>query len=242
MTNRSQKKVLAAPEGMRIYAIGDIHGCSKELDQLTTSIVRDSADAPDSRAIVYLGDYIDRGPDSKGVLDRLLNPPSGFAAYHVRGNHDQVMLDFLADPAVYREWGEFGGRETLASYGVAPPRGDDGAYARARDRLLLALPPRHLDFLNRLPLSVTLGDYLFVHAGIRPGIALGNQSLEDLMWIRNDFLDSTEDFGTVVVHGHTPGENPVRRANRIGVDTGCYASGRLTAAVLEGTTCRFLRS
>ena len=239
----SGAKVAAVPDGMRVYAVGDIHGCAVELDRLTAAIVEDSTDRDGERHLVYLGDYVDRGPDSKGVVDRLLNPPVGFIAHYLRGNHDQALLDFLADPNFYVVWRDFGARQTLASYGVVPPRFEDAAaFEEARDRFLAVLPQEHLDFFERLDLSERIGDYFFVHAGVRPGVALDQQSAEDLLWVRDDFLMSSVNFGVVVVHGHTPTAAPVRRRNRIGVDTGAFATGRLTAAVLEGTTCRFLAS
>jgi serine/threonine protein phosphatase 1 len=233
----------ALPEGTRVYAVGDIHGCAGLLDQLTARIVDDAWTATGPRWLVYLGDYVDRGPDSRGVIDRLLAPPAGFSCSYLRGNHDQVVLDFLDDPSVFRTWREFGARETLMSYGVLPPRFDDTeAYAEASAALRQALPPDHLAFLSRLEPSLELGGYFFTHAGVRPGIPLARQSVEDLMWIREDFLGSRADFGAVVVHGHTPMVRPQRTANRIGVDTGAYATGRLTAVVLEGDSCRFLHT
>ena len=231
------------PGGARIYAIGDIHGCAHLLDALTARIVADSAGATGPCRIVYLGDYVDRGPDSKAVIDRLLAPPAGFACSYLRGNHDQILLDFFLNPSVFRIWRDFGARETLMSYGVRPPRfDDDAAFAEARDALRQAMPPEHLAFLSSLELSLEIGGYFFTHAGVRPGIPLGRQSAQDLMWIRDDFLGARGNFGAVIVHGHTPMDQPSRTANRIGVDTGAYATGRLTAAVLEGSTCRFLQT
>ena len=228
---------------MRVYAIGDVHGCRKELDRLTEMILCDCETAPADRRIIYLGDYIDRGPDSKGVIEKLLNPPSGFEVEHILGNHDQSLLDFLVDPQVFLTWQNFGARETLMSYGVRPPLFEqEGAFMKARDELREALPPRHLAFFQSLSSSVVVGDYFFVHSGVRPGIPLERQMREDLLWIRDDFLASNARFGKVVVHGHTPAMVPERRSNRIGIDTGAYMTGRLTAAVLEGTECRFLHS
>ncbi len=229
------------PENVRIYAVGDIHGCLVELDALLAKIVEDAAGFDGERQLVFLGDYVDRGPDSKGVLDRLLALPEGFKPQYIIGNHDRTLLDFLDNPSLFRDWRDFGGRETLMSYGVVPPRFDnDEAYTQARDALRSVMPQSHLDFLSSLPYSVTIGSYHFVHAGIRPGVALDRQAPEDLLWIRDEFLLSNVDHGVVVVHGHTPMEEPVKQSNRISVDTGAYATGRLTAAVLEGTQCRFL--
>jgi serine/threonine protein phosphatase 1 len=229
---------------MRVYAVGDIHGRLDLLDSIHQLIVKDSAAGPSARIIVYVGDYIDRGPDSKGVIDRLLAPKlDGFKARHLRGNHDQSLLDFLRNPTHYRLWKDYGARDTLTSYGVAPPRFDnDEALTAARDELAVALPPAHREFLEGLRLSFEIGDYFFAHAGVRPGLPLAKQLPDDLMWIREEFLTSTADFGKVVVHGHTPGQEPQRRRNRIGIDTGAYATGRLTCAVLEGAECRFLHT
>ena len=229
------------PNGLRVYAIGDIHGCLHELDTLLAKIVDDAIDFVGEKKIVFLGDYIDRGPDSKQVLDRLVTPTEGFKSSYILGNHDQTLLDFLEDPSVFRGWRDFGGRETLMSYGVTPPRFDnDDAYAQARDSLRSVIPQSHLDWLRSLQYSVTIGSYYFVHAGVRPGVPLDRQAPEDQLWIRDEFLLSKGDYGAVVVHGHTPTEEPVRLSNRIGVDTGVYATAKLTAAVLEGTQCRFL--
>ncbi len=227
--------------GERVYAVGDIHGCSRQLDAILARIATDPAEGITQRFLVFLGDYVDRGPDSKGVIERLLNPPAGFDVIAVRGNHDQTLLDFLADPAVYGVWREFGGRDTLLSYGVTPPLFDHiEDFERARNDLAAALPAAHRQFLERLVGGRRIGGYYFTHAGVRPGVALEEQSPEDLMWIREDFLNSRQDFGAVVVHGHTPAPQPVVRRNRIGVDTGAYATGCLTAAVLDGDKYRFI--
>ena len=237
------KSPAAVPEGVRVYAVGDIHGCLRELDRLTAAILHDSASWPGTCHLVYVGDYIDRGPDSKGVVERLLTRQEGFTLHYLRGNHDQVLLDFLDDPSVYRSWRDFGGRETLLSYGVVPPQFDDlSAMEKAAERFRTALPSAHLAFFENLQLSAKIGDYFFVHAGVRSGIALDDQSAEDLLWIRDEFLASSSDYGMVIVHGHSPTPEPVRRPNRIGIDTGAYATRRLTAVVLEGDKCRFLCS
>jgi serine/threonine protein phosphatase 1 len=231
----------AVPDGMRVYAVGDIHGCARQLDDLMAVILADNQASGLDTRLVFLGDYLDRGPDSKGVIARLLSPPEGYKASHLMGNHDQTLLDFLDDPIVYRSWRSFGAQETLMSYGVLPPRFDDEEeFVQARQQLLQAMPADHLNFLRNLQGSVRIGDYFFVHAGVRPGIALDQQVAADMLWIRDEFLDSRHNFGSVIVHGHTPIERGVRRTNRINIDTGAYATGRLTAAVLEGETCRFL--
>ncbi len=231
----------SAPPGMRIYAVGDVHGCKKQLDLLFDQILLDRASSNLNAKLVFLGDYIDRGPDSKGTIERLLAAPEGFDMVCLRGNHDQTLLDFLEDPMIYRSWRSFGAQETLMSYGVIPPRFDEAKdFQTARDQLAEAMPASHIGFLKNLRNSVVFGDYFFVHAGARPGIALENQTPEDTLWIRDEFLGSRYDFGKIVVHGHTPVARPVRGENRISLDTGVYATGQLSAAILEGEMCRFL--
>ena len=229
--------------GIRVYVVGDIHGCTAEFDRLMDVILRDRMDWQGVCHLVFLGDYVDRGPDSRGTVERLLSPPAGFETCCLRGNHEQTLLGFLDDASLYRGWKDFGGRETLLSYGVMPPRFDDPAILEeTRMAFRSALPQSHLAFFRALPLSLPIGGYFFAHAGVRPGVALEQQSAEDLLWIRDEFLLSSVGFGKVVVHGHTPTAAPVRRSNRVGVDTGAYATGLLTAAVLEGDDCRFLFS
>ena len=232
------------PPKTRVYAIGDIHGCARLLDLMFEHIAEDAKDAPHDRHVVYLGDYIDRGNDSKGVIERVMKGgPRGFTAHYIKGNHDAALLDFLEDPESYRAWRSFGAADTLLSYNVHPPLYDSKEQRiAARDALLAAIPADHLAFFRALELKVTIGDYAFVHAGVRPGVSLERQSEEDLLWIRDEFLSSTLPHGKVVVHGHTPLRAPVRTSNRISVDTGAYATGVLTCAVLEGTTCRFLQA
>jgi serine/threonine protein phosphatase 1 len=231
------------PPDHRVYAIGDIHGRRDLLDALLDQIEKDCLGTPQTIILVFLGDYVDRGPDSKGVIDRLLTLPARFEKKVLRGNHDQALLDFLADAAAYESWCDFGADETLISYGVRPPRNHSlSTFGDARDRFAAALPADHLHFLQTLPLSWEFGDYFFAHAGVRPGAPLNEQKEDDLLWIREEFLNSSEDFGKVVVHGHTPTDSPVKRTNRIGVDTGAYLTGRLTAVVLEGQSQRFLQT
>jgi serine/threonine protein phosphatase 1 len=208
------------------------------------SDIRDDCEGTQQTVVVvFLGDYVDRGPDSKGVIDRVLSLPAPFQGKFLRGNHDQALLDFLADPASYDGWCDFGADETLTSYGVRPPRDHSlSTFCDVRDRFLQALPAEHLHFFRTLLLSWEIGDYFFAHAGVRPSAPLNQQKEDDLLWIREEFLDSSEDFGKVVVHGHTPTDGPVKRANRIGIDTGAYLTGRLTALVLDGQNQRFLQT
>lgn len=237
-----ERRVPRVPEGTCVYAVGDIHGRMDLLGKLLTQIGTHAVTEGRRNSIIFLGDYVDRGPQSKEVIDHLLQLSwPGWDVVYLRGNHDQAILDFLADATFYRVWREFGAAETLLSYGVKPPRfDDDEAFAEARNDFAAKCPPEHLKFLHALEYFHVIGDYMFVHAGVRPGIALDRQSPQDLMWIREEFLLSDRQLDKVIVHGHTPSERPVRRANRIGVDTGAYATGCLTSVVLEGESCSFL--
>lgn len=245
------------PSGTRIYAIGDVHGCIDLLDRLQARIKAELAHDPHARALViYLGDYVDRGPDSKPVLDRLAaGPIAGCAAIHLMGNHERLMMQALAsrDARTVDRWLVNGGAQTLQSYGIdlAQP-GDRLAPGRSRlspgDRTAAmtafsaALPATHRAFLAGLALWHKAGGYVFVHAGIRPNVPLDHQRAEDLLWIREPFLHSAADFGFVVVHGHTIQREPEERTNRVGIDTGAYFYGRLCCAVLDGPERRFLFS
>jgi serine/threonine protein phosphatase 1 len=234
------------PTGTRLYAIGDIHGRADLLAGLTHRI-RDDADRREAprKIVVYLGDYIDRGPHSREVIDRLLGPPPpGFEHVHLRGNHEEFMLRFLGDASVGWPWLANGGRETLQSYGVDPPSAQAGpdALERARAALAECIPAEHLDFLRGLRLLHEEGDFCFVHAGVKPGVALHKQREHDLLWIRDEFLTSHAEFGRVIVHGHSITAVPDERPNRIGIDTGAYMSDRLTCLVLEGTERAFLQT
>jgi serine/threonine protein phosphatase 1 len=236
------KRTPAPRDAHRIYAVGDVHGRADLLDRLLEKIVHDASAIPGTRSLVFVGDYIDRGPNSSDVVERLLSPLEGFETHYLRGNHDQALLDFLEYPESWRRWSRFGGGETLLSYGVTPPEGNATSIENARDELAERLPADHLQFFQTLDAFVQIGGYHFVHAGARPGVPLEDQSLEDMMWIREDFLNSDEDFGKIVVHGHTPVDRPVCRSNRIAIDTGAFATGCLTAVVLDGVGARFLNT
>ena len=222
----------SVPEGIRLYAVGDIHGRADLLGTLLQKIEADAAGAaaPDQR-LVFLGDYVDRWPLVPKVIDILLDRlPAGFAGTFLRGNHEQMMIDFLADPDTLYGWVGNGGDATLAGYGVEWTYDPE----TVRARLLQRLPQRHQAFLNALSLSHTVGDYFFVHAGVRPGVPLDRQSPRDMMWVRDVFLRSDAAFGKTVVHGHTIVDRPEIRPNRIGIDTGAVVTGRLTCLVLQG--------
>jgi serine/threonine protein phosphatase 1 len=230
--------------GKRLFAIGDIHGRQDLLDALLKRIALHVAAAPPAdNILVFLGDYVDRGPASRSVIERLcgLEREIGWRCVFLRGNHDQAVLEFLREPSYYSAWRGYGAAETLLSYGVMPPRFENAAdFARAWDDFSRKFPPHHSEFLGGLKYLHVEDDYVFVHAGIRPGLALADQSPEDLMWIRENFLSHRGRFEKVVVHGHTPAPAPVILSNRICVDTGAHATGRLTALVLEGEKQNFL--
>ena len=232
------------PDGALIYAVGDIHGQLHLLNALLEKITADAARSDaESRVLVFLGDYVDRGPDSAGVIERLVSGlPEGFEVRCLMGNHEAILLKFLEEPETLGHWLMNGAEATLASYGVDAPGSDASASAisACRNRFASALLPAHLAFLSGLQLFASFGDYLFVHAGIRPGVPMQDQSRKDLMWIREDFLESEADFGALVVHGHTPGREPVVRPNRIGIDTGAFVNRRLTALRLFGEARDFL--
>ncbi len=232
------------PDGTRVYAIGDIHGRADLLDQLHAKILNDAktSDTP-RKVVVYLGDYVDRGMDSKGVIDRLTaDPLPGFEKVFLKGNHEDAFLKFFVEPEFGHFWKHYGGLETLISYGVAalPLKDEPDAFVSIHDELVKKLPKVHLDFLVGLQLFHVEGDYYFAHAGVRPGSLLKEQIGDDLLNIREEFLDSNEDFGKVVVHGHTPRQQPVLRHNRIGIDTGADVSGVLTCMIADGDSRFFL--
>jgi serine/threonine protein phosphatase 1 len=229
------------------YAIGDIHGCADLLDALLA--VLEARAAEDTRGdlppiVVFLGDYVDRGPDSRGAIDLILSGrPHGFERRFLKGNHEQAMLEFLKAPLESRAWMLRGGAETLISYGVQPPSpvgASDDDWLAAAAGLRSALPGAHLDFLNGLERYVAIGDYVFVHAGIDAARTLEQQTDDDLFWSRERFLASKKRFSHRVVHGHTPSDRPYIDGRRVGVDTGAYASGMLTAARFEAEDVTFL--
>ncbi|CAN5267198.1 metallophosphoesterase family protein [soil metagenome] len=237
-----------APEGWTLYAVGDIHGRLDLFEGLLDRIDADLSRLPEGgqAALILLGDYVDRGPKSREVIElaRSLEGSGGCVVHALKGNHEEALLDFLREPGEGPVWGEFGGVATLASYGIGPPtpRSDRAAWERARDTLAAAMPPEHLAFLQGLALSVTYCDYLFVHAGVRPRVPVADQDPHDLMWIRHDFLKGDWRGPPVVVHCHTPSPEPQLEHWRIGVDTGAYATGVLTAVRLEGTGREILQA
>ncbi len=233
--------------GTRLYAIGDVHGRLDLLKQIQDLVGNDMARSPAERVVVvYLGDYIDRGMESRQVVDWLIERPMpATQTVHLMGNHEQSLLRFLGDVTIGPSWMQYGGRETLHSYGVVLDRTISSMTDRlrkAQSELQRRLPAPHRDFMETLGPWYVEGDYLFVHAGLRPGIKLEDQRLADLLWIREEFLESPADHGHIVVHGHTITEAPETLPNRIGIDTGAFMSGRLTCLVLHGDQRTFLQT
>jgi serine/threonine protein phosphatase 1 len=224
------------PPGRRVSAISDIHGCDAQLANLYEIIAEDLARRPvDAPVLLHIGDYVDRGADTAGVLRRLLrgSPVAGLAVVNLVGNHDETMLHALSgDRPAATDWLFAGGRPALQSYGIDPES--------PRESWPENVPPEHLDFLRNLTLTHREGGYFFVHGGIRPGVPLEQQAREDLLRMRQPFLYSELDFGAVVVHGHTPVKEPVVRHNRVAIDTGAVFGGKMTCLVLEGETLGFL--
>lgn len=228
----------ALPAGTRAYAIGDIHGRADLLDQLLAKIEADDAARGSSNTkVIFLGDLPDRGPASRQVIERAMafaqdKPDTIF----IKGNHEELLIRVWdGDRPTASIFHRGGGRETLMSYGVTADEYDSWDLGDVIDAAHRVVPQAHIDFLRHFRPAYRSGDYFFTHAGVRPGIALEDQDEKDLRWIRGDFIDSTANFGAVVVHGHTIRDEVEERSNRIGIDTGAYASGRLTAIGLEGT-------
>lgn len=240
----SRKPPPQIPDGIILYAVGDIHGRSDLLQSLRGLIADDAANASAGarKIVVYLGDYVDRGLDSRGVIDLLLDPLPGFESIHLKGNHEDALLSYLDDHARGDSWLPIGGDATVMSYGVRLPAGmspserEAHMWSEFRERL----PSEHLEFFSNLKVMHQVGDYVFVHAGVRPGTPIDQQSPKDLIWIRKTFLDSKADLGAVIVHGHSTTRDPEVRFNRIGIDTCAYATNNLTCLVLEGDSRRFL--
>ncbi|HTN13114.1 MAG TPA: metallophosphoesterase [Acetobacteraceae bacterium] len=235
---RLQPAPATLPPGRRVYAIGDIHGCAERLWALHAAIAADLAARPVAAPLLlHLGDYVDRGPDSAAVVARLAagDPLQGVPTVNLMGNHERTMIDALSGQgAAATDWMIAGGRQALASWGGDPdaPRASWAGH----------VPAAQMAFLRGLALRHREGGYLFVHAGVRPGVALEAQAASDLLSIRASFLYSEADFGAVIVHGHTPHKTPVVRRNRIGLDTGAVFGGPLTCAVLEADSVGFIQA
>jgi serine/threonine protein phosphatase 1 len=224
------------PDGIRIYAISDIHGCADLLQQMFTVIDRDLVNAGTMRAIhVFLGDYIDRGPQSRQTIDLLVDRSRRHETIFLKGNHEAFLFDVLKSPSDLQAWKQYGGLQTLVSYGLQPTLNPDEAEQKELIKeLAQRIPPHQRRFFNNLRLRFVCGDFFFAHAGVRPGLPLTQQREEDLLWIRDEFLNSDEKFSKYIVHGHTPVRAPDIRPNRINIDTGAYATGNLTLLTIQG--------
>ncbi|MGA9486705.1 MAG: metallophosphoesterase family protein [Methylocella sp.] len=230
------------PDGLRIYAVGDVHGRADLLERLFSRIDEDLKDHPIAETIhIFLGDYIDRGRDSSAVLDLLIERAEAHRMVCLKGNHEIYLSEFLENPGILGAWAQYGALPTLASYGLTPKiNAGPEEQADLAAGLLSVLPKSHAQFLAGLKLSFTCGDFFFVHAGVRPGMPLSRQREDDLLWIREDFLLHEEPFEKIIVHGHTPVKEPDVRKNRINIDTGAYATGRLTCLKLEQDQILFI--
>jgi len=242
----ARKTSHAVPPDARVYAIGDIHGRADLLVDLHKQILADAGEFGDcAKTIVYMGDYVDRGLSSRDVIDLLIDQPlPGFTSIHLKGNHEAMMLDFVNEPSSGAGWLQIGGLATLFSYQVALDErlAPTDRLRDAREKLREKLPPRHRQFLEGLALSHTVGDYMFVHAGVRPRRPLDDQTEQDLLWIRDEFVRSTANHGKMVVHGHSISWKPEVRSNRIGIDTGAFATGVLTCLALHGAERQFIQA
>lgn len=234
------------PDGVVVWAIGDVHGRLDLLKPLTEAIMADAIASPAQRTmVILLGDYIDRGPESRGVIQYLSGLPTdaGIEWRFLKGNHEEAMLKFLDDPSFGSNWCEYGGDAALASYGLRPPemRHQAQAWARVSADLNHKVTSAERAFLDNLEFSISVGDYFFAHAGARPGLPLHRQSERDLLWVRNTFLQSDVPFEKVVVHGHTPTSQVHSDYRRIGIDTKAYESGVLSALRLSGEDRRIIQ-
>jgi serine/threonine protein phosphatase 1 len=232
------------PAGLRIYAIGDIHGRLDLLDELLTRISSDIAVRPTMRPVcIFLGDYIDRGPSSRETIDRLIKHAETNETVFLKGNHEQIAVKCLIDRRLFDQWLRLGGLETLMSYGVTPATlANAKQTAELQSAFHNALPQKHFRFFRDLQNSFGCGDFFFVHAGVKPDVELSRQKESDLLWIRDEFLSSSRDFGKIIVHGHTPTSEIEVVSNRINIDTGAFATGRLTCLVIEGESLSMINT
>lgn len=231
------------PPGERVYAIGDVHGRLDLLAALADAVDADDAIRAAARTtVILLGDLVDRGLDSAGVIDFAIGWARRRRVRCIAGNHEEMFLAALEDPGAFRHFLRIGGYATVLSYGVDPGAFRSATLGEAQAMARAAVPDEHVAFLSGFEERIGIGDYLFVHAGIEPGVAIEAQTGENLRWIREPFLSSSSDHGCVVVHGHTISDDAVLRPNRIGIDTGAFMSGRLTALCLEGTQRRLMEA
>jgi serine/threonine protein phosphatase 1 len=239
---RSRSLHAMIPDGERVYAIGDIHGRADLLTKVLAKIDahRGAHPAPTSHEI-FMGDYIDRGPQSRRVIEMIMERAKKTNLVALAGNHEEILLRAASDPNAFGDWMQFGGREALLSYGiVAPLHFRDRDIEEAMMQMQEKIPAEHFDFFENLPAMHLVGDYVFVHAGLRPNVRLTEQTRRDVLWIRQGFLNYRAAFPGKVVHGHTPVRQPEIHPNRINIDTGAFVTGNLTCLVLEGGQASFL--
>ena len=235
------------PPNTRIYAVGDVHGHIKLLEIIHTLIRNDLEKNPvDDYKLIFLGDYIDRGPDSAGCIEYLINlMAENNNVICLKGNHEDKLENFLADPIGFADsFFTYGGIDTAVSYGIdmAEYRGRDDEISRKGSELSNSIPAHHKSFYSKLDKSVTFGAYMFVHAGVRPGVALDQQSEDDLIWIRSEFITNQQLYEKVIIHGHTPAYPMEVQPNRINVDTHAYQTGVLSCLVLQGSDYRVIEA
>jgi serine/threonine protein phosphatase 1 len=241
-TDRALPSGFGISNEVRLYAVGDIHGRADLLEKISRKIDAHLEQNPCARHLrIFLGDYVDRGPDSRGVIEGLIAIEQRSEAVFLRGNHETFIAEFINDPTVLPAWRSLGGLETLASYGVVSPLNPDPEHQlRLAAEFSAALPPGHVQFLGRLRPCFAFDDVFFAHAGVRPGVPLASQSETDLFWIRDEFLQHRRLFEKLVVHGHTPVRTPDVQPNRINIDTGAYVTGQLTCLWIQGNRMGFL--
>jgi serine/threonine protein phosphatase 1 len=227
--------IISAVDEMRLYIIGDIHGRSDLLDRIVDEINRDINEFGWQESLtITLGDYVDRGPDSRGVLDRLSRNPFPTDYIALKGNHEAIFEEFVNQPSVANHWRDLGGLETLHSYGVPMDNLMLGkGFEEAARALSAVIPEAHRTFLASLKTHISIDNCFLCHAGVRPNVPLDRQNANDLLWIRDEFLNSRQSFGKMIIHGHTPNEWPEVRPNRVNLDTGAFATGRLTCLVID---------
>lgn len=235
-------KFAGRSDNPRLYIVGDIHGRADLLDQMAERIAQDVAQRDDRDCLtITLGDYVDRGLDSRSVLDRLSRNPFPTEYIALKGNHEELLERFLQDPSVAESWRRLGGLETLQSYGVSIDKIRRGrGFEEASRAFDASLPDTHRKFLSSLKESFSIGECFLCHAGVRPGIPLDHQIAQDLFWIRDEFLNCDQKFDKMIIHGHTPNEWPDVRPNRVNIDTGAFATNRLTCLIIEDGRGRFL--
>ena len=238
-----QRTVTRVPDGQRVYAVGDIHGRADLFGDIISAIeADDGARGASQTTVILLGDLVDRGPDSRGVIDAARDWSRRRAVRILLGNHEEMLLKSLEDEGALRQFTRMGGRETILSYGITRDAYLEMTFGELRAAMAACIPSEDLDFMRAFEDMIVIGDYVFVHAGIRPSVDLDSQSPADLRWIREPFLSHVSHGGTCVVHGHTVTDAPDVRPWRVGIDTGAYASGLLTAVGLEGAERWFLEA